>query len=203
MSSLRTMLPRQLRNGLIRWWRSSSGGKRNNAVNDPLADPTCFARAQRLADITQCVGFALWQVQELEGVAAQYLVLRTKALLGMGSAAGNELVAKAQSRTFGFTLREIAGAGLFESELQARFDALLSERTGLCIGRAQPAVRPFTAMMQHKFSSPGLTPWRNYPGLCSTRSRLCSMPSPGCMVSTKRWQQYFAGGTIAPSKVRG
>jgi hypothetical protein len=33
-------------------------------------------KADRLAAITQRIGFALWQIQGLEGVAAQYFVLR-------------------------------------------------------------------------------------------------------------------------------
>jgi hypothetical protein len=94
-------------------------------------DPAHLVRAQRLAAITQCIVFALWQLQELEGVAAQYLVMRTKAAPGVGLQAGNELIAKAQKRPFGFTLREIASAGLFEVNLQDRFNALLAERNWL------------------------------------------------------------------------
>lgn len=100
-----------------------------------------YAQMQRLTAITQSIGFALWQLQELEGMAAQYLVLRTKALPGMGLAAGNELFAKAQNRPFGFTLREIAGAGLFEPSLQARFDQLLAERNWL-VHKSRAASRP-------------------------------------------------------------
>lgn len=88
-------------------------------------------RANRLTAITQKVGFALWQLQELEGVAAQYFVLLTQAKKGMGLAAGNTLVEKAQSKTFGATIRQIAKAGLLSSELEIRFFNLLSERNWL------------------------------------------------------------------------
>ena len=44
--------------------------------------------AERLKIITQRIGFALWQIQELEGVSAQYFVIVTQAKKGMGEAAG-------------------------------------------------------------------------------------------------------------------
>ena len=58
-------------------------------------------KANRLAVITQRIGFALWQIQELEGCTAQYLVLITQAKKGMGAKAGNELLGKAFGKTFG------------------------------------------------------------------------------------------------------
>jgi len=88
-------------------------------------------KADRLAAITQRVGFALWQLQEMEGVAAQYFVLVAQATLGMGLAAGNALIEKAQSKTFGATIHKITKAGLLSSELELRFTNLLSERNWL------------------------------------------------------------------------
>ena len=88
-------------------------------------------KADRLTEITQRVGFALWQLQELEGVAAQYFVLVVQARKGMGLAAGDTLVEKAQKKTFGTTLRQIAEAGLLSSELEFRLTNLLSERNWL------------------------------------------------------------------------
>lgn len=88
-------------------------------------------RADRLAAVTQNVGFALWQLQELEGVAAQYFVLLVQAKKGMGLAAGNTLVEKAQARTFGATLHQIAKAGLISPEMEGRFEKLLAERNWL------------------------------------------------------------------------
>ncbi|EXI90552.1 MAG: hypothetical protein AW11_00746 [Candidatus Accumulibacter regalis] len=88
-------------------------------------------KADRLAAVTQSVGFALWQLQELEGASAEYFVLLTQAKQGMGLEAGNALVEKAQAKTFGATLRQIAKAGLIPTEIESRFTKLLSERNWL------------------------------------------------------------------------
>lgn len=88
-------------------------------------------KAERLAAIAQRIGFALWQIQELEGVSAQYFVLLVQAKKGMGVDAGNDLVEKAKKRTFGATIHQIAKAGLLSSELEVRFTNLLSERNWL------------------------------------------------------------------------
>lgn len=88
-------------------------------------------RANRLATVTQSVGFALWQLQELEGVAAQYFVLLVQAKKGMGIAEGNVLVEKAQAKTFGATLHQITKAGLISSQLKGRFENILAERNWL------------------------------------------------------------------------
>ena len=96
---------------------------------DPLA--AHFDKAQRLSEITQRVGFTLWQLQELEGVATTYFVLLAEAKRGMGTDAGEILVAKAQGRTFGVTIRQLKTAGLLTAELEQRFRKLLSERNWL------------------------------------------------------------------------
>jgi len=88
-------------------------------------------KADRLAAVTRSIGFALWQLQELEGVAASYFVLLTQAKKGMGLAEGNALVEKAQGKTFGTTLHQIAKAGLVSPEIEERFTKLLSERNWL------------------------------------------------------------------------
>jgi hypothetical protein len=87
--------------------------------------------ADRLAAITQRIGFTLWQLQELEGVAAQYFVLLTQAKKGMGVEAGNALVEKAKAKTFGATVRQIAKSGLLTQELERRIIHLLAERNWL------------------------------------------------------------------------
>jgi hypothetical protein len=58
-------------------------------------------KANRLTEITQRIGFCLWQIQELEGVSAQYFVLLAQAKKGMGLTAGNALSEKAKKKTFG------------------------------------------------------------------------------------------------------
>lgn len=90
-----------------------------------------LAKADRLAAITQSIGFALWQLQELEGVAAGYFVLLAQAKKGMGLAEGNALVDKAQGKTFGTTLHQIAKADLVTPEIEERFTKLLAERNWL------------------------------------------------------------------------
>ncbi|MFM0134118.1 hypothetical protein [Paraburkholderia sediminicola] len=93
--------------------------------------PDQIEQAERLADIMAQVGFALWQLQELEGSAAQYFVLLTQATQGMGRTPGEALVEQAQSKTFGATIRQLAKAGLLDDELSSRFNALLDERNWL------------------------------------------------------------------------
>ncbi len=88
-------------------------------------------QASRLNAITQRVGFALWQIQELESCTAQYLVLVTQAKMGMGTKAGNELLDKALGKTFGTTIHRATKAGLLSADLERRFCALLRERNWL------------------------------------------------------------------------
>jgi len=87
--------------------------------------------AERLSEVTQRVGFTLWQLQELEGVAATYFVLLVQATPRMGTEAGEILVARARGKTFGATIRELKTAGLLTSELEQRLHKLLRERNWL------------------------------------------------------------------------
>jgi hypothetical protein len=87
--------------------------------------------AERLAVITQKLGFVLWQIQELEGVSAQCFVLLAQAQQGIGLAKGQTLVETAQRKTFGATIREMSKAGLLSADLESRFMRLLSERNWL------------------------------------------------------------------------
>jgi uncharacterized protein YutE (UPF0331/DUF86 family) len=88
-------------------------------------------KAERLNTVTQQVGFAVWQLQELEGCSAIYFVLLAQATQGMGSDAGEALVKKAQSKTFGATIKELVKADLLTPELAAEFARLLEERNWL------------------------------------------------------------------------
>lgn len=88
-------------------------------------------KADRLAEITQKVGFTLWQLQELEGTTAVYFVLAAQAKKGMGATKGNELVESAQSKTFGKTVSELGKYGLLKPDIQRRFGSLLKERNWL------------------------------------------------------------------------
>lgn len=88
-------------------------------------------KADRLTAVTQSVGFALWQLQELEGTCAQYFVLVAHAKPGMGLDAGLALVDKAQSKTFGSTVTQLAKAKQLPQEIEDRFKVLLAERNWL------------------------------------------------------------------------
>ena len=88
-------------------------------------------KADRLTTITQRIGFALWQIQELEGATAQYFVLIVQAKKGMGLAPGNVLSENAKKKTFGATIHRISKAGLLSPEIESRFTNLLSERNWL------------------------------------------------------------------------
>ncbi len=92
---------------------------------------TSIEKADRLAMVAERIGIAVWRLQELEGCAAHYLVLKTKAKQGMGTEAGDELISKALKQTFGATLREITKANILEPALQKRFDKILEERNWL------------------------------------------------------------------------
>lgn len=88
-------------------------------------------KAERLQAITQQVGFALWQLQELEGATARFYVLVALATRGMGLEAGQKLDESAQSKTFGTTIHALRKAGKMPEALEAPFLALLKERNWL------------------------------------------------------------------------
>jgi len=92
---------------------------------------TDIERADRLYIATQRIGFALWQLQELEGVCATYFVLVAKAKPGIGLKAGARLAMKAKKRTLGATLRKLRKRDLVDWELGTRLEAILEERNWL------------------------------------------------------------------------
>jgi hypothetical protein len=111
---------------------------------------TRLADGDRLALISQRVGFALWQLQELEGVTATYLVLVARAKKGMGASAGEALVAEAKSKTFGITIHDLRKAGKMPARLEASVTHLLAERNWLVHGSrasSRSAVRRDDACM--------------------------------------------------------
>ena len=90
-----------------------------------------ITKANRLQTITQKVGFALWQLQELEAVTAQYFVLIIQAKRGMGVEAGLELTNKALSKTFGITITNLTKSKLLSNELETKLQSILLERNWL------------------------------------------------------------------------
>lgn len=88
-------------------------------------------RAERLMAITQRVGFCLWQVQELEGVAVYLYVLLWLATPKMGMEKALPILEKEKARTFGGTIKQLRKAGLLTPTLDKRFEDLLNERNWL------------------------------------------------------------------------
>lgn len=88
-------------------------------------------KAERLEAITQQVGFALWQLQELESVTVQYYVLVALATQGMGLEAGQKLDGSVKGKTFGTTIHSLRKAGKMPEVLESRFLNLLKERNWL------------------------------------------------------------------------
>ncbi|WP_109125914.1 hypothetical protein [Dyella sp. C11] len=88
-------------------------------------------RADRLVEIASRAGYALWQLQTLEGALAQYFVLVAQATKGMGEEAGNALFEKANSGTFGATITKLRKSGKLSPGLEGRFQTLLTERNWL------------------------------------------------------------------------
>lgn len=90
-----------------------------------------LAPGNRLAMITQEIGYALWQLQNLEETTAQYFVLLTQAKPQMGIEAGKILFEKASKKTFGTTIHALVKTECLSSEIKRRFIALLKERNWL------------------------------------------------------------------------
>jgi len=105
--------------------RSPYGGDCMNELQ------TQIEAADRLAIITQKVGYGLWQLQELEGVSATTFVLIAEAEKGMGLTAGEALGKRARKRTFGATIHQLADAGVIDEALDTRFRTMLEERNWL------------------------------------------------------------------------
>lgn len=93
-----------------------------------------IAKAERLHTVTQLVGFALWQLQELESATAQYYVLVALATRGIGLKVGDAVVEEAQSKTFGSTVTKLIKTKDLPDDVEVRFKALLKERNWLVHG---------------------------------------------------------------------
>lgn len=90
-----------------------------------------MGRADRLCAIATRIGFTLWQLQQLEGAVAQYLVLKTQAKPGMGLLEGNALVEKAQSGTFGTIVKKLIAAKAVTADVEGPLQDLVRERNWL------------------------------------------------------------------------
>lgn len=90
-----------------------------------------WQKATRLQAITQQVGFALWQLQILEYVTAEYYVLVALATQGMGLEAGKNLTDTVKKNTFGKTITALSRAGKMPDDLKECYAAILAERNWL------------------------------------------------------------------------
>ncbi len=90
-----------------------------------------FQQTERLSTITQRIGFALWQLQELEWTIANYLVVRLHAKRGMGVQAGDELLRKVGERPFGSLLKEFSKSGILDPTLTERLITIRDARNWL------------------------------------------------------------------------
>jgi hypothetical protein len=94
----------------------------------------------------QRVGFAVWQLQELENTSATYVVLRLRQTRGVGVKRGKEIAALVEKATFGKLLRELQRAGILPNGLAGRLEGALEERNWL-VHRARREYRGVLADM--------------------------------------------------------
>lgn len=105
------------------------------------------SRHAAFATLMEHVGFAIWQLQELETAAATYLTVRIRAHRGIGIAHGEVMLKEAEGRTFGSLLTELAKSGLIEKTLALMLGEILEERNWL-VHRARRENRALLANAQ-------------------------------------------------------
>ena len=115
-------------------------------MNTDIATPV--ERSERLGSLMQSVGFALWQLQELETTAATYLVVRVHASRGIGTVQGDSLLKHAEGRTFGALLKELAKSGVIEDRLSIELHEILEQRNWL-VHRARRENRGVVSNAEH------------------------------------------------------
>ena len=81
--------------------------------------------------LMQAVGFALWELQELERTAADYAVIRVRGHRSMEPERAAALLASAERATFGGALTELEAAGVVPGAMATRLRALLDDRNWL------------------------------------------------------------------------
>lgn len=97
-------------------------------------------QATRLAALMQSVGFAVWQLQELETTAITFAVIRLRATRGMGEVAGRALLEKGERRTLGHVLQELRAQGLIAGPVDDDLRDVLNQRNWL-VHRARRETR--------------------------------------------------------------
>lgn len=96
--------------------------------------------ADRLAALMQAVGFALWQLQELENTAASFIAVRLRSTRGVGLERGGEIAAEVEGRTLGRMVKELVAGGVVSDEIGSRLAIVLEERNWL-VHRARRETR--------------------------------------------------------------
>src|SRR5436853_488831 len=86
---------------------------------------------EEFAGVTQTVGFAVWQLQVLEQVAAIYLVLVHKALPATARDEVQTMFAKTEKRTLGQLFGEIRDSTEGKATFLPDLEALVDERNWL------------------------------------------------------------------------
>ncbi|HEY2852761.1 MAG TPA: hypothetical protein VGJ18_07955 [Gemmatimonadaceae bacterium] len=88
-------------------------------------------QSQRVAHLLQRVGYALWQLAEVEYAAATHVVVRLRAVKGAGLAMAEPIEAAVHRKTFGQIVSELRDSGMLEERLALRLQALLNDRNWL------------------------------------------------------------------------
>jgi hypothetical protein len=81
-----------------------------------------------LDDVARQIGYAVWDLQELEWMLGRLWVLTRPDIRGAGPEVAAPVLERADKRTFGTAFRELIGAGLFDSDLAARLGEIVDER---------------------------------------------------------------------------
>jgi HEAT repeat protein len=77
------------------------------------------------------VGFAIWQLQELENTTARYVVVRLREVRGVGKERGEAISAEIEQLPLGPLLSQLLQAQVIQEELSDHLKKLLSERNWL------------------------------------------------------------------------
>ena len=84
-----------------------------------------------LQEVLYRVGFALWQIQELESVLTYYLVMVHKLEPGIAQEEAEAVFEKTRKKTFGQLLGELKGQDTVRSDLVQRLDNFVEHRNWL------------------------------------------------------------------------
>lgn len=98
------------------------------------------AAALRLPTLMQAVGFAIWQLQELENTAASHIVVCLREARGVGKERGSEISAAVERLPLGKLITELSRSGALNDGVASALKTLLQERNWL-VHRARRETR--------------------------------------------------------------